>query len=220
MIPADTLAGPDTPALPLPEVCAVLLAGGRSSRMGRDKALLPHPVSGRPLLIHQLDTLRAATTREPLLSLRHDQDYPQVSASLHRVRDTGDSGPLPALEAALAATSAPLLLALAVDLPFVTAGFLRTLLRLAETAPARGVVPFHPARAGFEPLCAVYPNCPPARAAFASARLAGRLSLQSLLVTAINDGWMLPFPLPESDHAAFVNWNRPADLVLDCGDKH
>jgi molybdenum cofactor guanylyltransferase len=197
-----------------PAFQAVLLAGGRSSRMGRDKALLPHPGSGRPLILHQLDTLQATGCGDVFLSVRHDQDYPLVPAAIPRVRDSGDAGPFAALEAALARTTAPLLLVLAVDLPFVAPGRLHALLALC--APERGVAPVHlppgPGAGAFEPLCAVYPSFNEARTALASARLAGRFSLQELLAGAAAAGWMHPLPLTPADLPAFANWNTPADL--------
>ena len=196
-----------------PACQAVLLVGGRSSRMGRDKALLPHPGSGRPLVQHQLDTLRAAGCEAVFLSVRHNQDYALVPASVPRLRDLGDAGPFSALEAAFARTTAPLLLILAVDLPFITPERLRDL--LARCSPECGVAPRHPAPGpggAFEPLCAVYPNSSPARAAVSAARLASRFSLQDLLAGAVAAGWMHALPLATIDRPAFANWNTPADL--------
>src|SRR4051794_37322903 len=45
---------------------AVLLAGGKSSRMGRDKALLA--VEGRPLWMRQVEVLRATSPTQLLIS--------------------------------------------------------------------------------------------------------------------------------------------------------
>lgn len=197
-----------------PAFQAVLLAGGRSSRMGRDKALLPHPASGRPLVLHQLDTLRAAGCENVFLSVRQDQDYTLVPPDVLRVRDAGEAGPFAALEAALTRATAPLLLLLAVDLPFVTPALLRAL--LADCSPECGIAPRHPVGEGqagaFEPLCAVYPTRDRARAAVAAARLAGSFSLQELLAGALGAGWMQPLSLGPADLPAFANWNTPADL--------
>ena len=199
----------------IPAFQAVLLAGGRSSRMGRDKALLPHPVSGRPLILHQLDTLRAAGCENLLLSVRHDQDYEQVPAAIPRLHDAGDAGPFAALEASLAHATAPHLLLLAVDLPFITPFLLHRL--LAGCASGCGIAPRHPApegRAGaFEPLCAVYPNAACSRSAVFTAREAARFSLQELLAGAVSAGWMRPLPLAVADLPAFANWNSPGDLA-------
>ncbi len=201
------------PPRPPAEFAAVLLAGGRSSRMGRDKALLPHPVSGRPLILHHLASLQEAGAARVFLSVRHDQDYPLVPDNIPRVRDSGDGGPLPALAAALAATSAPRLLVLAVDLPHIDATRLRVLVT-ASTVNC-GVVPFHPATDAFEPLCAVYPTHHECRAAFASALAARRLSLQRLLHKALLQGWMRPLNLSPAEARHFANWNAPSDIIGD-----
>ncbi len=198
----------------LPAFQAVLLAGGRSSRMGRDKALLPHPVSRRPLVLHQFDTLRAAGCQNVFLSVRHDQDYALIPPSVPRLRDLGEAGPFSALEAALVRATAPLILLLAVDLPFVTPAILRAL--VAGCSSDRGMAPRHPSpeeRAGdFEPLCAVYPNGDDLKDAAFAARRAGRFSLQELLAGAVAAGWMRPWSLGPADLPAFANWNTPADL--------
>lgn len=111
---------------------ALLLAGGRSTRMGRDKALLPHPVSGLPLLAHQAALLRSLPgCAELLLSAPADRGYaldgPLAGARL--VADAApDCGPLAGLAAGLSAATQPRLLVLAVDLPFVAADLLVRLL--------------------------------------------------------------------------------------------
>jgi molybdopterin-guanine dinucleotide biosynthesis protein A len=53
----------------------LVLAGGRSSRMGTDKAALPHP-DGRPLARRTCDLLAEAGCDAVMLSLRHDQELP------------------------------------------------------------------------------------------------------------------------------------------------
>ena len=44
-----------------PELTAIVLAGGRSSRFGRDK--LAEPIDGRPLLDHAIDAVRPVASR-------------------------------------------------------------------------------------------------------------------------------------------------------------
>lgn len=195
------------------EFSAVLLVGGRSTRMGRDKALLPHPVSTRPLILHQLETLEAAGAAEVFLSIRQGADYEQVPASVPRVCDDGARGPLAAITLALAAARHPLLLVLAVDLPAIVPATLRRLVDLARLratpTACPGVVPIGPT--GPEPLCALYP-----RAAYpvcAAALVANRLSLRHLIRNELMPlDWLIPAPIALEDLPAFTNWNHPDDL--------
>lgn len=187
----------------------VVLAGGRSTRMGRDKALLPHPDTGQPLVLRQLDLLRAAGCAEVLLSVRDDQDYTVVPPDVAIVRDSGEHGPLAALSAALSAAAHPLVLVLAVDLPRMDAARLRGLLALATVEG--GVFPAGPDERP-EPLCAVYPKNK--HAAVVAALASGRLALHALLADAVSAGWMRPAPFAAGDLSAFANWNLPDDAGI------
>lgn len=182
--------------------------------MGRDKALLPHPDSGQPLVLHQLTTLRAAGCTEILLSLRTDQIFPTPLANpadlaaVPRLLDAGGEGPIEPIATALARAVHPLLLVLAVDMPRITPALLRRLLALATTEPARGVVPI--SADGAEPLCAVYPRTAAPR--FAAARAAERRALRPLVAEGLTEGWLRAHPLADEERPAFANWNTPADL--------
>jgi molybdopterin-guanine dinucleotide biosynthesis protein A len=207
----------DMPATPF---SALLLAGGASTRMGRDKALLPHPISGRSLLEHQATLLRSLPgCAELLISAPPERAY-RCSGELATAQLVEDSlpglGPLGGVAAGLARASQRRLLVLAVDLPWVTPRLLERLLDPAGSgAPAttelRGSVPRH-ADGRFEPLCAVYPQAPEPRRAIEDALLWGRLSLQDLLHTACAAGWMQPLAIDESELRCFTNWNTPSDL--------
>ena len=194
------------PTIPL-HVTGVILAAGRSSRMSRDKAFL-HLADGTTLVAHQAALLRSIHVNDLLISARPHTDYGVPSA--HRVYDTlPDTGPIAGIAAALAHSTQPHLIALAVDLPHLTARFLKTLIE--HTSPEVGAVPATPH--GFEPLCAVYPNTPTSRAAIAAALASHDLSLQHLLRAAVDSGWMRSVPIPEADLPQFTNWNSPQDIV-------
>ena len=60
-----------------PPLLGVLLAGGRSSRMGTPKALLPHP-SGGTFLTHSLDRLRSVCEEKIVVSLASEAHRAQV----------------------------------------------------------------------------------------------------------------------------------------------
>lgn len=184
---------------------AVLLAGGRSRRMGRDKALLPL-ADGRPLWQRQLDVLRALQPAELFISGPARVGFPPDISLLADA--TPGRGPLSGIAAALGAMRSPLLVVLAVDLPRMTAAFLREL--LAESLENRGTVPRHGTSGFYEPLAAVYParSSPLAEAQLAS----GDWSLQSFVRVAVAAGQLRDRPLqPPAETGRFVNWNTPAD---------
>jgi molybdopterin-guanine dinucleotide biosynthesis protein A len=127
-----------------------VLAGGRSTRMGQDKALLR--LAGRSLLEIALDKLRvlplAAAPR--IVAVRSDlSSHAAVIADLQP-----GCGPLSGIEAALAASARPLNVFLPVDLPLLPAHFLLWMLQRAETT---GAVMTVPRMNGWpQPLSAVY----------------------------------------------------------------
>jgi molybdopterin-guanine dinucleotide biosynthesis protein A len=127
-----------------------VLAGGRSTRMGQDKALLQ--LAGRPLLDLALDKLRALplAAAPRIAAPRSDlRSHAGVIADLHP-----GCGPLSGIEAALAASTQPLNVFLPVDIPLLPAHFLLWMLQRAETTGALMTVP---RITGWpQPLCAVY----------------------------------------------------------------
>lgn len=128
---------------------AVLLAGGASQRMGRDKAALTFGV--QKLWQRQIDTLLACAPVEVLISGRFDG--PWRGTNLRVIEDGVEGGgPLRGIATALDEAVTDLLLVLAVDMPLMDSKFLLNLLSVAKEA---GVVPFLGGR--FEPLAAVYP---------------------------------------------------------------
>ena len=191
--------------------------------MGRDKALLPHPVSGLPLLAHQAALLRSLPgCAELLLSAPGDRGYAltgPLSGARVAVDAVPDCGPLAGLAAGLAAATTPRLLVLAVDLPLVTPSYLQKLLSWRDAVPPiqppaprhAGAVPRH-ADGGFEPLCAVYPVSTDSRSAVASALARREFSLQRLLAAACGASWMNALPVSPAELPLFANWNTPSDL--------
>jgi molybdopterin-guanine dinucleotide biosynthesis protein A len=126
-----------------------VLAGGRSSRMGQDKALLA--VGGRTLVEIALDKLRSVGLATPrIAAARSDlSSYAPVVPDLHP-----GCGPLSGIEAALEATAQPLNVFLPVDMPLLPARFLEWMLRRAEITGAWVTVPR--INGWPQPLCAVY----------------------------------------------------------------
>jgi molybdenum cofactor guanylyltransferase len=187
-----------------PSFDAVLLAAGRSTRMGRDKALLE--TAGRPLWERQRAVLARAGARQILLSARSDQAWADAAEGFAGiVRDASlDSGPLGGLVAALERGGQNHLAVLAVDLPRMEPAWFATL--LADCTPGRGAV----GRSGkwFEPLASVYPRevLPLARAALER----GDLALQKLLAEAVRLNLLGVREISAAEAPLFANWNEPA----------
>ncbi|MGA2017335.1 MAG: NTP transferase domain-containing protein [Opitutaceae bacterium] len=183
-------------------LAGVVLVGGRSARMGRDKGRIQ--VAGVELWRRQLGVLMRAGARPALLSLRPGQR--SFGWRGGEIRDAAaNAGPLGGVAAALAAAPAPLVAVLAVDLPHMDAAWFRRLGRRCR--PGSGAVVRGPL--GYEPLAAIYPR---EAAALCMARLrAGRLSLQSLLSALVRQGRMAVLPMRMGDGARLANWNTRED---------
>jgi molybdopterin-guanine dinucleotide biosynthesis protein A len=127
---------------------AFVLAGGKSSRMGSDKAFLR---LGDETLLSQALKLTSAVVREVCIvgDAKKFAPFGRVVEDVYRER-----GPLGGIHAALSGSTTDLNLMLAVDLPFVTHELLQYLLSRALESGAMVTVPR--TGSGFQPLCAVY----------------------------------------------------------------
>ncbi len=182
---------------------AVILAGGRSSRMQQDKAFLP--CRGTTLLARQVGLARELAPAEIFISGRPGADYGAFGLPVLLDR-FADLGPLAGVERALGKSHSPLLLVLAVDLPDLTADFLRGL--AGRCRAGRGVVPR--TAQGLEPLAAYYPKAlQPAAAALLAE---GRPAMTGLVRHGVEAGLLDECPCPPQDVGQFVNWNGPEDL--------
>jgi molybdopterin-guanine dinucleotide biosynthesis protein A len=131
------------------DITGFILAGGKSTRMGADKAFVQF--KGRTLLEHALDLVRSVAADVLIVGAR-DKFAPFAPTVEDIFRDRG---PLGGIHAALRASQTELNFILAVDMPFVSASFLQYLIREAETASdATVVVPRSDGR--WQPLCAAY----------------------------------------------------------------
>jgi molybdenum cofactor guanylyltransferase len=184
-------------------ISAVLLAGGESRRMGQDKAtLLFH---GRPFWQIQLDLLRKLQPEEIFLSARTDPGW--RPSGVQFVPDRPPSrGPLSGLAATLTRIRTDHLLALAIDMPFVTEEVLRSLCNSIE--PGRGVIPMIGDRA--EPLAAVYPKG--AEIDLTAALSGSDFSLQSLTKKLVEAGKLRLVNVLEEEEKFFRNFNKLSDF--------
>jgi molybdopterin-guanine dinucleotide biosynthesis protein A len=188
-------------------VSGAVLAGGLGLRMGRPKVELH--VHGEPLLLRQLRLLAEAGVEERWVCLSAGQVPPGfLPGDTGILTDTRPGlGPLSGLERALQSATRPFVLVLAIDLPHLSADFLRTLLERCREG--RGCVPR--VRGRFEPLAAVYP----ASAWTAVNRRLDRdeLSLQPLVTELVSQGALEVLDLSASQESLLLNWNRPGDFT-------
>jgi molybdopterin-guanine dinucleotide biosynthesis protein A len=200
-------------------VNAYVLAGGRSLRMGQDKAFLE--LGGYTLLERALGLARGAAGNAWIAgSAAKFAAFGPVVEDVYR-----ECGPLAGIHAALAgapndvhvstsdvktsdARTTDLNLMLAVDLPFVRLDFLKYLIARARQSNAAVVVPM--ANGRLQPLCAIY------RHSFAEAAerslLAGRYKIDSLF-TEVSTTVIGQEELEQEGFsgAMFRNLNTPED---------
>lgn len=200
----STLSQPAVPVIEPPQLSAVILAGGASLRMGRDKAWLEW--DGQPLLQRAVQTARQLGVAELLISGRSGEDYSALNCRVVFDLEPG-FGPLGGIERALHACESPLLLVLAVDLPRMTADFLRKLAIRCDRWT--GVVPR--LNGELEPLAAIYPKRCHAFAFEALAR--SRRTVRDFAEACRREGAVRYFSVSAADAVCFTNWNRPCDLA-------
>lgn len=129
-------------------VTGVILAGGKSSRMGRDKGLIP--LKDKPMIRYGLEALSTLTKSVVISTDNSDYrqfGYPLVSDQIRHI------GPMGGLHAVLQAVSTPYILALSVDMPFISSTILQQLVQYCNTGMDAIVARF---LAKIEPLCGVY----------------------------------------------------------------
>ena len=179
-------------------------AGGRSSRMGRDKALIP--LGGIPLIEHVLRRA-AGLAEEVLITTNRPADLAYLGVRLVLDREPG-AGALPGLLTALEAAHGETVLLLACDLPFVCRSLLEHLLGRAHEAQV--VVPRW--NGNLEPLHAVY-----SRSCIGAVRQVMQTGQQRVIdllpkVTqrVVDEAAIAQF---DPDGWSFFNINTPKDLA-------
>ncbi|HEY5040731.1 MAG TPA: molybdenum cofactor guanylyltransferase [Verrucomicrobiae bacterium] len=183
---------------------AVILAGGQSSRMGRDKAWLE--ITGQTLLARQIGLARETGATEIFISGRAETDYSAFGCRVLRDKFAG-AGPLAGIERALDAATSPLLLVLGVDLPEVNAELLRRL--IARYGGNIGAI--HRVNGNLEPLAAIYPKTSHPLAE--TLLRAGDNAVAGFAEHCVQSGFARFADLPAYEAKYFANWNSPADLI-------
>jgi molybdenum cofactor guanylyltransferase len=134
---------------------AVVLCGGRSTRMGRDKAALPF---GGETLLQRVVRVLGAVVAEVVVVSRPGQALPDLPPDVRPAHDEAiDRGPLGGLLAGLRASSADAVWASACDVPFLHPAVVDLLFRRlgahdAAVCEAQGRL--HPLAAVYRPRIA------------------------------------------------------------------
>ena len=130
------------------DASAVVLVGGKSSRMGRPKALLPF--DGEPLIVHVVRALKKMFA-ETVVVAAPDQELPILPAILAR-DEVAYQGPVSGIYHGLKAATKEVCFVTSCDAPFLNLQLISQL--LAQISDCDVVVPYWQQR--FQPLHAVY----------------------------------------------------------------
>lgn len=128
-------------------ITGIVLAGGLSTRMGRDKASLPF---GTETMLERAIRVVGEVADEVIVVARPDHATPPGIRVVHD--PIADRGPLAGIGAGLAASTSDLNVVVACDMPLIRSAVLRRLLDLrGEADICLAVIDGHAS-----PLCAVY----------------------------------------------------------------
>jgi molybdenum cofactor guanylyltransferase len=200
------------------QISGFVLAGGRSSRLGRDKALLPWPPnaaadgSTQTLLGHAMARLQRVCDTVAICANRDDLPTTEIV-----VPDAlPGSGPLGGIVAALEYSTTDWNLLLAVDLPFLPVEVLQSLAARVsaqeETVVASGVASLPPLLCVLpyveglpQPLCGLYHRA--LARGLRRALGAGKLKVMAALYEAAETSASGPQPRPETASTAIELWD-------------
>ena len=184
---------------------AAIIAGGQSSRMGRDKALLPF--DNQPLIAH-IARIIAPIFVETIVVTANPHIARAAALPAIFDRFTG-RGPLAGIHAALAHFEAPTFV-VACDMPRINADFIRYICAdFGSDVTAR--VPL--SDDGFEPLHAIYaPVCLPTFERYLQTE--GKMPAMRRVLEEVGASWIAPEIARRFDGELrmFENWNAPGDL--------
>ena len=193
-------------------ITGIILTGGSSRRMGKDKALLPLPDNEGVTFVEHLTTMLTTLCSEVLLVARDDvqaANYAHLIGARTLTDRVADQGPLMGLWSGLSAMHNLHALVVAVDMPFVQPALLSFLL----SQPLSGSLLVPVVNTMPQVLLAVYPR---AVLPFIEGRLQeGRRDPRSLLEVApvryIDEAQLR---LVDPELRSFANVNTPGELSL------
>jgi molybdopterin-guanine dinucleotide biosynthesis protein A len=192
-----------------PPATGVILAGGRSSRLGRDKAL--EEVGGKPMLQRVAEAVAYACTEVVIVGEQAGREGAPLPQGTRWTQDREPGrGPLGGLHAGLAEAKHDLVLAVGCDMPFLNPFLLALLLQTQAQGPWEAVVPRVGGR--LQPMHAVYRRsiAPKAEGLLRTSEKAGLHDLLAMLSTYfIDESSLRPF---DRELHSFWSVNTEEDL--------
>ena len=188
------------------DTCAIVLTGGKSSRMGQDKALLEY--EGQTFLEHVIAAARPLAREVLLVTDRADR---------YAVRDVrvvvdflADGGPVAGIVSGLMAAGPGVHVVVPCDMPLVSGSVLKMLLGACSPSWDAAIPELHGEP---EPLYGVYRDTalPKLRRYLESGRRSARGALAELNVNRIG---MDALRRADPDLTSFHNINTPQELAL------
>ena len=143
-----------TPEISNVSLSAIVLAGGQSTRMGHDKALIK--VSGVPLLRRVCEAALHCTKQVYVVTAWVDRHRPILPPHCHLIVDIHRQGPLVGFTHGLAQTQTDWVLLLACDLPRLQGETLQLWTAELETLSPDTIALLPYSQKGWEPLCGFY----------------------------------------------------------------
>ncbi len=184
---------------------ALILAGGQSTRMGQDKALVK--VQGIPMLLRVCSAAREVLAESPYIVTAWPERYQSIlPPGCHFIQEIDPQGPLSGFAQGLAHMETEWVLLLACDLPRIKASTLRSWAEALQDLPPSAMALVSRQEKGWEPLCAFY----------------RRTSLDSLQQFLTHGGrsfqaWLSQLSVHElalTDEEMLFNCNTPEDVAL------
>ncbi|WP_088032912.1 molybdenum cofactor guanylyltransferase [Evansella clarkii] len=190
------------------DINGIILAGGKSSRMGKNKAFLE--INGRKN-IERLTEKMSEITREVIIVTNAPELYEYLNTTLKEDAVKG-KGPLAGIQAGITASSAEWNIVAACDLPFFNERAARYLAELTNNQKADAIVPLIDGRQ--HPLFAAYRASvlPVVEECLSQDRLRIKDALEQLIVCEVTEQefYEAGFSIEEIADA-FFNMNRPED---------
>jgi len=185
---------------------SIILAGGKSSRLGRSKAL--QVIEGKSLIQWVVDRLAILST-EIIIATAHGEAIP--CSSVVRIKTVADSypgkGPIVGIYSGLTASSSARAIVVGCDTPFLSVSLLEYMIQICSTFDV--VVPR--IKNKLEPLCAVYSkNClVPIQGLLEQNELRIRKLFSMVKVQYVEEDEINSF---DPEHLSFFNINNQDDL--------
>jgi len=185
---------------------SIILAGGKSSRLGRNKAL---QVIGRRSLIQWVIDRVSVLSTEIIIATAHGEAIPFSSAvAVKTVADIyPERGPLAGIHAGLMASSSSRAVVVSCDIPFVSVDLLEY---MAKMCPAFDII-IPRIKDKIEPLCAVYSRgcLAPIQKLLEQDERQIRKLFRMVKVRYVEEDEINRF---DPEHLSFFNVNSEADL--------